>query len=143
MRTNPCKQSQTDSSRQRNGAAVVEFALTAPILFLLFLAAFDFCRLSMITHTAEQAAYEGARRGTLPGATAANAQQSAEDELQRVGLQQAVVTVTPTDIRSTTEEVTVQVRIPMNANGWITPTVLKDTYITRSCTLSREYVSSF
>ncbi len=97
----------------------------------------------MITHTAEQAAYEGARRGTIPGANAAVAQQFAEAELDRIGLQQAVVTVIPSEISSTTEEVTVQVRIPMNANGWITPSVLKDAYITRSCTLSREYISSF
>jgi len=143
MRRHPDKQPKNKFTHPRLGAALVEFAITVPILFLLFSAAFDFCRLSMITHTAEQAAYEGARRGTIPGATAATAKQFAEEELERIGLQQAVVTVTPAEIRSTTEEVTVQVRIPMNANGWITPTVLSDAYITRSCTLSREYISSF
>ncbi len=143
MKRNHTRFTKKKFNNSRLGAALVEFAFTVPILFLLFSAAFDFCRLSMITHTAEQAAYEGARRGSIPGGTAAAAQQSAEEELARIGLQQAVVTVTPSDIRSTTEEVTVQIRIPMDANGWITPSVLSNAYITRSCTLSREYVSSF
>lgn len=139
----PIGQSGKRNANSRLGAALVEFAITVPIVFLLFSAAFDFCRLSMITHTAEQAAYEGARRGSIPKATAALAQQSAEEELERIGLRQAVVTVIPAEIQSTTKEITVQVRIPMNSNGWITATVLKDSYITRSCTLSCEYISSY
>ena len=125
----------------RRGAATVEFAITAPIVFLLFFAAFDFCRLSMITHTAEQAAYEGARRGAIPGATALQAQQEAESELARIGIQQASVAVSPSEILSSTERVTVTVRIPLAANGWVSPRVLNNSYITRSCTLTREYVT--
>jgi len=121
---------------------MVEFAITAPVVFLMFFAAFDFCRLSMITHTAEQAVYEGARQGSIPGASAQQVQAAALAELNRIGVQQPIVTVSPSVILATTEDVTVTVRIPLAMNGWISPRVLKNSYITRSCTLTREYVAA-
>lgn len=96
----------------------------------------------MLTHTAEQAAYEGARRGSIPGATASQVRKEAQDELSRIGVRQSTVTVSPSTIRASTENVTVTVRIPLSVNGWIAPQVLTNSFITRSCTLSREYVAA-
>ena len=57
-------------SQRRTGAVMVEFVIVAPLLFLFFFAAFEFCRVAMIRHTADNAVYEGARIGIIPGATA-------------------------------------------------------------------------
>jgi len=137
--------SRTQFARQsapRRGAALVEFAIAAPIAFLLFFAAIDFCRLSMLTHTAEQAAYEGARRASIPGATAKLAKQAAQSELDRLGVRQATVNVTPGTITSATESVTVEVIVPLTNNAWVSPQVLHNAVIRRKSTLSREYVAS-
>ena len=65
---------------------MVEFAIVAPILFLFFFAAFEFCRASMIRHTADNAVYEGARAAIIPGATAGEAQAEASLILNSLGL---------------------------------------------------------
>ena len=59
-------------SHDRTAAVVVEFAICAPILFLFFFASLEFSRVNMIRQSVENAVYEGARRGIVPGATAAN-----------------------------------------------------------------------
>ena len=64
---------QRSNSRVRRGAAMSEFAIVAPLLFLFFFAAFEFCRVAMIRHTADNAVYEGCRAGVIPGATTGEA----------------------------------------------------------------------
>lgn len=130
------------SRPSRSGAALVEFAITVPIVFLMFFAALDFCRLSMLTHTAEQAAYEGARRGSMPGATAQLAQAAAQEELDRLGIRDATVLLEPSVITSATARLTVEVHIPLSSNAWLPPQVLRDATIKRQCSLSREYIAS-
>ena len=56
----------------RRGAAAVEFAMTAGLAFFFFFAALEFCRVSMMRHTVQNALYEGARIGIVPGATASD-----------------------------------------------------------------------
>jgi len=120
----------------------VEFAICVPVVFVLFFASFDICRFSMITHAAEQAAFEGARRGSIPGATAAEAKQAAQDELDKLSLKNATITVTPNTIYNSTEKVTVNVRLSLEANSWVPTKVLTGGYIDRTSTLTREYVTS-
>src|SRR3954462_9404815 len=105
----------------RRGVALVEFALTVPILFLFVLAAFEFGWLNVLRHTADNAAYEAARAAMVPGATAAEAIAKANSILHVVGARQATVTVTPTSITNETEQVTVAIDIPMKFNGLIVP----------------------
>ncbi|MBR9802351.1 pilus assembly protein [bacterium] len=132
----------TASRSSRSGAALVEFAITVPVVFLLFFAAFDFCRLSMLTHTAEQAAYEGARRGSMPGATAKLARRAAQEELDRLGIRDATIFIQPSVITSATARLTVEVHIPLSSNAWVPPQVLRNATIKRQCSLSREYIAS-
>jgi Flp pilus assembly protein TadG len=108
-------------SRLRTGAAAVEFALTAPIFFLFLLAAFEFGWLNVIRHTADNAAYEAARTAMVPGATVTEAHNRANGLLRIVGARGATVTVTPSVLTAETEEVTVEIDIPMNRNGLIVP----------------------
>jgi Flp pilus assembly protein TadG len=122
----------------RRGAAAVEFALTAPIFFAFLLAAFEFGWMNVIRHTADNAAYEAARTAMVPGATAAEARDTANAILNIVGARGASVTITPSTLSPETEEVTVQVDVPMDSNGLIVPRFTKNKTLTSSSTLRTE-----
>ena len=136
------KQQSKRHARQRTGAAMVEFAIVAPILFLFFFAAFEFCRVNMIRHTADNAVYEGARTGIIPGSTAAEAQQEAEQILNSLGLTAVSVQVTPSTITNDTEEVTVRVTVPLDDNSFIPNQFVSGMSVQRELTMVREGVRS-
>jgi Flp pilus assembly protein TadG len=106
---------------KRAGVTAVEFAFVAPIFFLLLGVSFEYGRLNIIRHTADNAAYEAARHVMVPGATAAEAVTKANSLLNVVGTRGATVTVNPAVLDAATEEVTVTIDIPMNQNGWFVP----------------------
>jgi hypothetical protein len=126
---------------RRAGTTTLEFAVVAPAVFLLFFAAYEFTRMSMIRHTVEMAAYEGARRGIVPGATVDDAIARANQVLAGVGTHNATVTVTPNPITSQTSQITVAIQVPMDSNSWIVPRFLQGIKFDRSFTLGRENVS--
>jgi len=104
------------SSHNRRGAAAVEFALTAGLAFFFFFAALEFCRVAMIRHTVENALYEGARAGIVPGATAANVTNRAQQILGTLGLRNVTIQVTPNPIVDTTQNVSIRIQVPLNRN---------------------------
>jgi Flp pilus assembly protein TadG len=132
----------TNSLKQRRhvkrGAAAVEFAVTAPVFFLFLLAAFEFGWLNVIRHTADNAAYEGARAAMVPGATATDAKAKADSILKIVGARGAKVTITPSALTPTTTEVTVAVDVPMRRNGLIVPRFTSKTTLHSESTLRTE-----
>jgi Flp pilus assembly protein TadG len=122
----------------RTAAVVVEFAICAPILFLFFFASLEFSRVNMIRQSVENAVYEGARRGIVPGATAANCRTSAQAVLTSISAAGATINVTPTVITKDTPEVTVAVTVPVNGNSWVFPVFFEGRSIASSMTLKRE-----
>jgi Flp pilus assembly protein TadG len=116
----------------------IEFAFCLPLLVLMFFAAYELCRTNMIRHTADNAAYEGARRAIVPGASAADARNTAASLLAIVGAHGATIDVEPAVITDETPQVTVTVTVPMNANGWIAPRLMKNKTIVSAFTLARE-----
>lgn len=123
---------------ERRGALTVEFAFVAPVAFMIIFAGIEFSRANTIRNTAENAAYEGAREGALPGATAAKAEATARAVLDVIGVNGATISVSPGTITDSTPEVTVQISVPMNQNGWVTPLFFKDRTMVRSVKLKRE-----
>jgi len=115
------KKNRRRRSRFRRGATAVEFALVAPIFFLLLLASFEFSRLNVIRHTADNAAYEAARIAMVPGATATEAAAEVNRIMNLVHARGVTVTVNPTTLGPNTNQITVTVDVPMDQNGWITP----------------------
>ena len=117
---------------------MVEFAICAPLLFLLFFASMEFCRVAMIRHTADNAVYEGCRVGIIPGAT--NAEVVAETRLilNTLALSNVAINVTPAAIDQDTDEVTVRVNIPLDDNAWVPNQFVAGRSITRELTLRRE-----
>ncbi len=124
----------------RRGALTVEFALVAPLVFLVVFGAIEFARLNMLINTMENAAYEGARRGIVPGATVANVEAESEAILQAVGAVNAHVVVTPAVLTNQSPDVTVRISIPLDDNAWVAPRFTKSVVVTRSCTLNREAI---
>ena len=124
--------------RKQTGAAAVEFALTLAVLLMFVMAVFEFSRISMLRHTADSAAYEGARNAIVPGATAAEAEAAARDLLDRAGVQLANVTVTPSTITESTTSVTVQISLPVTQNSWALPRFFTAANLERDVTLMTE-----
>jgi Flp pilus assembly protein TadG len=121
------------------GAAAVEFALTAPILFALVLGAVEFSRANMLVHTASIAATEAARKSIVAGATVQNVRLKALSELANVGVVDATVDVDPPEIVDDTTQVTVNLTVPVTLrNGYGLSRVFLGKQVFKSVTLQRE-----
>lgn len=121
MQTPPPKRTKRSPANNRTGATAVEFALVAPIFFLLLLSSFEFSRLNVIRHTADNAAYEAARIAMVPGATAAEAATEANRIMDIAGARGTTITINPATLGPNTSQITVTVDVPLDQNGWIVP----------------------
>lgn len=126
---------------RRRGALTVEMALVTPVLFLLLFATVEFSRVNMVRNTVKNACFEGARRSSLPGATADDVRAVTEKLLTDVGVKKATVEVFPSVIDNSTKSVIVHVSAPLNANAWVSPHFFKNAVIERTCRLNREYIN--
>ena len=99
--------------RNRFGGVAVEFAMIAPIFFLVLFGGVEFASIHVTQCAIENAAFEGVRHGIVPGATAAGCQQRAEAILDATRIQVYDVVVEPTVIDNTTDEISVTVTVPM------------------------------
>ena len=118
----------------RTGALTVEFAIVAPIIFLLFLGSIELTTLNLLRHTAANAAYEGARKAIIPGGTDAAAEAEARGILEALGARNDVTV----SISRTTSDVTVTVIIPVARNSWGLSRFSGSLSINKSCMLSLE-----
>ena len=132
-----------NASRSRNasrsGAVALEFALVAPIFFMLIFGSVEFARVHMIQSAVENACFEGARKGIIPGGTSAICKSTTEQLVDLMGINTYSVTVTLQVIDVTTEEITVEASVPMTAtNGFGMTGLFQDHSMVKSITLSRE-----
>lgn len=86
----------------RAGAVTVELSLAMSLLFIGMFAAWDFSRANTILHTIDNAAYEGSRRGIVPGATADDIRDTVTAILDAAYVRNATVAVGPTSLAPTT-----------------------------------------
>ena len=122
----------------RKGAAAVEFALVSTLLFVLFFAALELCRVAMIRHTADNAVYEACRVGIIPGATVTEITDQALAQMAVIGVSVVDVNVTPASIDRDTDEVTVRIDVPLDANSYVPDGFTAGMTVTRELTLRRE-----
>ena len=122
----------------RRGAVAVEFALTAPLLFLLLFGALELGHANMVFNVTEAAAYEGARQGIVPGATAADCEAAVQRLLTIANIDGGTVTVTPANLETESDTIQVSIQVPYAQNTIITPTFTNGLNIQRTCVLSRE-----
>lgn len=103
---------------RRQGATLVEFALTFPIILFTVFGFVEFCAAFLHQNTADTAAYEAARAVMVPGATASEAITTAQTLLARARVTESTIIVTPNVINEDTSLVSVEVQIPMDGNNW-------------------------
>jgi Flp pilus assembly protein TadG len=124
--------------RERWGAATVEFALCAPVFLFLVFSGIELSRVNMLIHTVESALLQGARRGIIPGATADQCRQAAQDVLDIGRVRSSSITVSPTTITETTPTVSITVSVPLSENGYQASSLFLGKTILRTATLNRE-----
>jgi Flp pilus assembly protein TadG len=124
----------------RRGAAAVEFAIVAPLLFLLILTMFEFSRLQVIRHTGDNAAYEAARKAMVPGASAGDAVAEANRIMRTIGARGVQVNVTPSRIDANTRSVTVEVQTRLDQNALVAPRFTRGATLRSQSTLLTERV---
>lgn len=137
QRNNRSTPSRTRS--QRFGGVAVEFAMVAPIFFLVLFGGIEFASIHVTQCAMENAAFEAARHGIIPGATADGCRQSAQNILDVTRIQVYEVDVQPTVLDPTVDEVTVTVRVPMiPENKFGISAFLSGDSLVKSITLPRE-----
>jgi Flp pilus assembly protein TadG len=120
--------------RNRDGVVTVEFAMVAPVIFLMFFGALEIASLNFARHAIGFAAYESARKLTIPGGTVAIGQAEGLRQLNLVGLGKGVtieMTDSPTSITCT-------VRIPSSGFSWGPVGFFANYTLKETCTLTKE-----
>jgi Flp pilus assembly protein TadG len=109
------------SRRTRRGAAAVEFAIVAPVLFLLILGIIEFGRMVMVQQILTNASREGARRAILEHVTASEVETAVSDYLTNTSVSGATVTVAPGSLSGLAfgDPVTVTVSVPFDQVSWV------------------------
>jgi Flp pilus assembly protein TadG len=130
--------------------------LTAPILFLFLFAVLEISRYNMIQQTANNAAFEAARICILPGGKATGDPNGQDGQtyglnvLKEVGISSGSVTIydgttnaiITGSIPTTTTSVKATVSVPVSSNLWVTPYYTGNGTVTKSCTLTCDWVNA-
>jgi len=102
--------------RARRGAALVEFAVVAPILMLILLGTIEFGRVMLLKNSVTAAAREAAREATLPSSTEQSVTDAATNYTDQVSPETATVSISPLLISvEAGDMITVTVTIPASA----------------------------
>lgn len=125
---------QTQTESDRCGVLTVEFAIVAPLIFLLFLGGLEMTALNFARQTAGNASYEAARKLIIPGGTVAQAQAEGLRQMNLVGLGTGA-TVTVVD---TTTSATATVSVPAANVSWGLVRFCSGLTLRQSCTLTKE-----
>jgi len=128
--------------RKRRAAAAVEFAVVAPVFFLLTFGIIEFGRMVMVQQIITNASREGARVAVLDGTTASEVVGKVTDYLSGSSISGAGVTVTPTNPNDAGygEPVTVSVSVPFSQVSWLPTPMFLSGNLTATTVMRRETV---
>ena len=119
-------------SQRRSGAAVVELAISLPLLLTLVFATIETCKMISLKKELSIACYEAARVGILPGATPSEASERAEMFLADRGIEGYTVTLEPASFAAATPgdalKVVVKADCSMNSviGDWYTEKTIEE-----------------
>lgn len=108
-------------NRQRRGAAVVEFALIAPLMLFFTFGMIEISRMMMVKNAATQATREGARAAVLPYASNQAVLERVQQELGLVSVDSAVIETEPANVATASpgSNILVRVRINPDSVSWV------------------------
>jgi hypothetical protein len=114
--------------RNRNGAALVEFAVCLPVLLVLVLGSMEATSAIFVRQALTTSAYEGIREATKVGGTTAEATSRAQAVLTARNIRGSSIRVLPTDVRSVArgEPITFEVSASFALNSPFFGNVISD-----------------
>lgn len=132
--------------KYRQGAAVVEFALVAPIFFLLVFGMIEWGRMVMVQQVLTNASREGARKAVLEGISTADVQTAVNDYLTNAGITAPSVGVTVTSSSPVPPDyansMTVNVTVPFSEVSWLPTPMSLSKWVSNSVDLNTMTLSA-
>jgi Flp pilus assembly protein TadG len=126
----------------RQGVAAVEFALIAPVFFMLALGIVEFGRMLMVQSIITNAARIGARQAILSSGTTSNVDTAVSNYLSAAKISGATTTISPSlsPTPSAGTAVTVTVSVPCSSVAWtgIFPINMSSTTLSASVVMIHE-----
>jgi Flp pilus assembly protein TadG len=126
--------------RQRRGAAVTEFAIVAPVFFLMVIGFLEFGRALMVQQVLINASRVGARQAITTSATSAEVQSAVEAYTEGVAVPGVDVTISPDPSSAAPgTAITVTTTVPFSEVSWMTsPWFLGGKTLTASSQMRKE-----
>ncbi|GAA5507246.1 TadE/TadG family type IV pilus assembly protein [Novipirellula caenicola] len=128
--------------QKRDGAAMVEFAIVANLMFVMIFTCMEFARMNMARNLAQDAAYYAARTAMVPGATREEAVAEA-DRIMGSLLDDSGYDVTVSNVTFDAPTITVTVSVDLQAIAMFTPMFLPNTTIETQAVMKTERYEGF
>lgn len=110
------------ATANRVAAAVVEFAVTMPVVVILVFGAIEIANGIFLQQALAEAAYEGARAASRPSGTQVSTEARIREVLASRGIDSETVTVSPVpDSATRGTQLTVTVSVPPSELGSVSP----------------------
>lgn len=127
---------------KRRGAAVIEFAVVAPIFFLFIIGLIEFGRVMMVQQILVQTSRDGARHAIVNGSTIETTRDLVQQQVasSSVTVERDAITVGPDpSTAGAGDQITVTVTVPFEDVTWLPgATWLNDLELSGSTTMRRE-----
>src|SRR3954468_22877122 len=108
------------SRRSRLGVAATEFAIVAPVFFLMVIGFIEFGRAMMVQQVLINASRVGARQATTSGATTGQVQAAVQAYTTGVAVNGVAVTVSPEPSTAAAgSTITVNASVPFSSVSWM------------------------
>jgi len=106
--------------KRRRGAAVTEFAIVAPIFFMMVVGFIEFGRALMVQQVLINASRVGARMASTTGATSTAVQSAVQSYASGVAVPGVTVAITPNPATAAAgTAITVTTSVPFNNVSWM------------------------
>jgi len=129
------------SSALRWGATAVEFAIIGNIMMIIILTCMEFARMNMTRNLMQDAAYFAARHAVVPGATADEAIEAADNIMG--SMLSNGYTITVSELNADSESVNVTVEVDLGAVALFAPYFLPATTISTTANMRTERYAGF
>ena len=128
----------------RTGTTALEFAVAAPVVFLVIFGCIEITRMSLLLNLAQDACYDAARHAMVEGATTSEATARAQQVLALFGTRNATIQINNgAGITSTSTHVQVSISIPMRDNAYVLKYFYTNRFINASIRLKVERYNGY
>jgi len=133
--------------QRKTAAALVEFAVVAPVMVLLIMAIFEFGRTFMVMELLTEGARVGCRKGIIEGTSSDQIKNVVTAYLTGVGIsgESAGISINDAPINTADAanqpaytEITVQVTVPVSSVSWVPNPIFTSGILSGQFTMRRE-----